>query len=52
MKEYTSTITVSWGGNNHECANKDDYRRLVKGQFLEEYGITLTDEEITEVEEL
>tara|TARA_R110000765_G_scaffold272841_1_gene371496 strand:+ start:1049 stop:1201 length:153 start_codon:yes stop_codon:yes gene_type:complete len=46
MKVYTSTITVLWSGNNHECENKDEYKKIVKDQFKEEYGISLTDDEI------
>lgn len=52
MKEYTSTITVTWSLNNHEATSEQDYRDRVKDQFYDEYGITLSDDEIKDVEEL
>ncbi len=46
MREYYSTITIKFGGNNLECENEEQYRKQIKEQFVEEYGINLTDEEI------
>lgn len=50
MKEYTSTVTVTWSINNHEASSEEDYRDKVKDQFYDEYGITLSDYEIKDVE--
>tara|TARA_Y100001951_G_C11153173_1_gene190377 strand:+ start:207 stop:380 length:174 start_codon:yes stop_codon:yes gene_type:complete len=50
MKEYWSTITVKFGGNNLECESEEDYIKQVKENFYEEYGLDLRDEEI-EVED-
>ena len=46
-KEYTSTITLTFGGNNLQAESKEDYIKLLKENFLEEYGIELQDNEIT-----
>ena len=51
MKEYTSTITVTWSINNHEASSEEDYRDKVKDQFYDQYGITLSDDEIKDVED-
>lgn len=51
-KEYQSTITVSWGCNNHEAKSKKEYIQKVKDQFHEEFGIHLTDNEITDIEQI
>jgi hypothetical protein len=50
LKEYTSTITVSWCLNNHEAKSKEDYIHTLKLQFKEQYGIDLQDHEIKEIE--
>tara|TARA_Y100000114_G_C11544498_1_gene224189 strand:- start:352 stop:516 length:165 start_codon:yes stop_codon:yes gene_type:complete len=52
IKEYQSTITVSWGCNNHEAKSKEEYIQKVKDQFYEEFGIHLTDNEITDIEQI
>ena len=52
MKEYTSNVTVTWSINNHEASSKQDYRDRVKDQFYDEYGITLSDDEIKDIEEV
>ena len=52
IKEYTSTITVSFDLNNHEAKSKEDYINIVKEQFYEEYGIRLTNSEITNIQEV
>jgi len=44
--EFYSDITVTWSGNNLECKNKEEYKKQIKEQFLDEYGITLDDKEI------
>jgi hypothetical protein len=46
VKEFTSVITLTFGGNNHWAKNERDYRDMLKAQFFEEYGIKLDDSEI------
>ena len=46
MREYYSTFTIKFGGNNLECESEEQYRKQIKEGFVEEYGINLTDEEI------
>jgi hypothetical protein len=52
LKEYTSTITVSFCLNNHEAKSKKDYIETLKLQFAEQYDINLQDHEITEIERI
>jgi len=47
LKEYTSVVNLSFGGNNLETTSKEEYIKMLKAIFLEEYNITLTDDEIT-----
>jgi len=47
IKEYTSIITLTFGGNNFEAESKEEYINQLKENFLEEYGIELRDDEIT-----
>tara|TARA_A100001011_G_scaffold394683_1_gene487690 strand:- start:488 stop:655 length:168 start_codon:yes stop_codon:yes gene_type:complete len=49
-KRYMSTITVTWEGNMLEVKNKEEYIKQLKQGFLEEYGILLSDNNITNVE--
>tara|TARA_B100001029_G_scaffold172635_1_gene170594 strand:+ start:94 stop:255 length:162 start_codon:yes stop_codon:yes gene_type:complete len=51
MTEFTSTVTVKWGYNNHEASNIPEYIQKVKDQYKEEYGITINDSDITDIEE-
>ena len=51
-KEYTSTITVKWSINNHVAVSEEQYRKKLKDQFHEQYGIILSEDEITDVEEI
>ena len=51
MKEYTSEINIWFGGNNHEAKNKEEYIQKVKDQFWEDFGIKLTNAEITNITE-
>jgi hypothetical protein len=47
LKEYTSVVNLSFGGNNLEANSKEEYIERLKDIFYEEYGIELTNEEIT-----
>ena len=51
MKEYTSEINIWFVGNNHEDKKKEEYIKKVKDQFWEDFGIKLTDAEITNITE-
>ena len=46
-KEYSSTITLTFGGNHFEAKSKEEYLELVKEDFYEQHGIELSDDEIT-----
>ena len=50
MEEYTSEIKIWFGGNNHEAKSKEDYIKKVKDQFWEDFGIKLTNAEITNIQ--
>ena len=52
MKEYTSTVTITFSLNYNEAQSKEDYIQKVKDQFSEQYDIDLMDCEITDVEEV
>ena len=52
MKEFTSVVKLEIGGNNFEAKSKEEYVGLVKEQFMEEYGMNLMDEEITDIKEM
>lgn len=50
MEEYTSEIQIWFGGNNHEAKSEEDYIKKVKDQFWEDFGIKLTNAEITNIQ--
>ena len=52
MKEFTSTVTLTFDINNHEAIDKNDYVRLLKLQYLELYNVYLKDYEISNIEEV
>ena len=49
MKEFTSTVTLTFDLNNHEAIYKNDYIRLLKLQYLELYNISIMTEEISDI---
>ena len=51
MKEFTSTVTLTFDLNNHEAIDKNDYIRLLKLQYLELYNISIMTEEISDIKE-
>ena len=51
MKEFTSTVTLTFDINNIEAINKNDYVRLLKLQYLDLYNLEIKDYEITNIEE-
>ena len=44
MKEFTSTVTLTFDINNHEAIDKNDYIRLLKLQYLELYDLLTKDQ--------
>ena len=51
MKEFTSTVTLSFEINNLEAIDKNYYVRLLKLQYQELYNLEIKDYEITNIEE-
>ena len=49
MKEFMCKVSLVFVGNNVEADNEDDYIEKVKGFYQEEYGLTITDDEITDI---
>ena len=52
MREFTSTVTLTFDINNHEAIDKNDYIRLLKLQYQELYNLEIKDYEITDIEEV
>ena len=46
---YTSVVNITFGGNNFNAKNKEDYIKKVKESFYQEFGLELADFEITEI---
>ena len=51
MKEFTSTVTLTFDINNHEAIDKNDYIRLLKLQYQDLYNLEIKDYEITNIQE-
>ena len=51
LKEYTCTITLVFDGNKHEAEDEQGYKYRVKDNFFDEFGIKLTDENISNIKE-
>ena len=51
MKEFTSTVTLTFDLNNLEAESKEDYIRLLKLQYQEYYNINIKTEEISDIKE-
>ena len=49
MKEFTSTVTLTFDLNNLEAESKEDYFRLLKLQYQEYYNINIMTEEISDI---
>ncbi len=50
MKKYTCNIKVQFGGNSFKAETEEEYIEKVKKNFLDEFGIELADNEISEIE--
>ena len=49
MKEYTCEIKLHFVGNNGEANSVEEYKKLIKEQYQEEYGIDLDEKEIQNI---
>jgi len=52
MPEYTSTVTLIFGGNNLDAENIEEYKLKLKDNFLGTFGILITDDEITDINKI
>ena len=50
MGEYSCTVELIIDGNNHEAKSVEEYKKKVIQQYAEEYGITLAEEEIKDIQ--
>ncbi len=50
MREYTSTVTIIFGGNNLDAENEEDYKLKLKDNFLGTFGILISDDEISDIQ--
>ena len=41
MKEFTSTVTLTFDINNHEAIDKNDYIERLKEQYLDLYNLEI-----------
>ena len=51
MKEFTSTVTLTFDINNIQAINKNDYIEALKELYLDSYNLEIKDQEITNIEE-
>ena len=51
-KEFTCLVELSFSGNNYEADSVEEYKQKVKDNFLQEFDITLTDDEISCIEKV
>ena len=51
MKEFTSTVTVTFDINNLTAIDKDEYIEMLKEQYLDLYNLEIKDYEITNIQE-
>jgi len=49
VKEFMCKVSLVFVGNNIEADNKADYIEKVRDFYQDEYGLTITDDEITDV---
>ena len=52
MKEFTSTVTLTFEINNLEAVDKNDYIDRLMAQYLDFYNLEIKDYEITDIEEV
>ena len=51
MKEFTSTVTLTFEINNLEAVDKNDYLDRLMAQYLDLYDLEIKEHEITNIEE-
>jgi len=51
-KRYTSTIRLTWIGNMLDAKNKEEYIKQLKQGFLEEFDISLNNNDIKDIKEI
>ena len=51
MKEFTSTVTLTFEINNIQAIDKNDYIEALKELYLDLYNVYLKDHEISNIEE-
>ena len=51
MKEFTSTVTLTFEINNLEAVDKDDYINRLMAQYMDFYNLEIKEHEITNIEE-
>ena len=51
MKEFTSTVTLTFEINNLEAIDKNDYVDRLMAQYLDLYDLEIKEHEITNIEE-
>ena len=52
MKEFTSTVTLTFDINNIECNSQKQYIKALKEQYLDLYNLEVKDDEITNIVEV
>ena len=51
MKEFTSTVTLTFDINNLTAIDKDEYIEMLKEQYLDLYNLEIIDYEISNIQE-
>ena len=51
MKEFTSTVTLTFEINNLEAVDKNDYINKLMAQYMDFYNLEIKEHEITNIEE-
>ena len=51
MKEFTSTVTLTFEINNLEAIDKNDYIEALKELYLDSYNLYLKDHEFSNIQE-
>ena len=51
MKEFTSTVTLTFEINKLSAFDKEEYIERLKEQYIELYDLEIKDHEITNIEE-
>ena len=52
MKEFISTVTLTFEVNNLEAIDKNDYIETLKEQYMDLYNLEVKDDEITNIVEI